>query len=376
MTGLRSAGQRWRLRGLLLALAAAIGLLGLLLLRNPWSRAWIKSHASHTFQARDELDESSASFLFDLPRIGGQFRYDPVAHLLFRPGIEQVVLWPEHPAGRFVVRTNELGLREDEPTAREKRGARILVAGDSHTAGLVSNPETFANRLEARLRARPGRADVEVLNAGVSFTGPHCYLGILEKFLDLQPDVFVAVLFTGNDFHDDLRVRYLLDGWSPPLGDEAYVERLLAAQKSWSGPVSQGFNQAYRWKHFPWEPEPALEAVIDSFLAMHARCAEERITFLAVVLPTKMDVEPEDDAEVQESVRAGLGLAPEDLAVDRGLAERFVAAMRAAGVRCLDPLEEMRAAAHPLYWRMDYHLSLQGHELLAELLERELASEL
>jgi hypothetical protein len=183
--------------------------------------------------------------------------------------------------------------------------------------------------------------------------------------------VFVAVLFAGNDFWDDLAVRYWLDGWSAPHGDDGYVARLAAAAERWPGPVSQGLNQAYRWKHFAGEAERALEAVLGSYLAMRDLCAARGIAFLAVALPAKIDVD-EDDRETIEAARTALGLGPEDVAVNRELGRRFVEAVRAAGIRCLDPFEVMTESKAKLYWQRDHHLSQAGHALVADLLAREL----
>jgi hypothetical protein len=344
------------------------------LLRDPWASAWIKSHTSRSFGPREGLDESAVYQLFDLRRIGNTCAFDPLAHVVNRSALELEIAWPEHPRGRLVLRTNDRGLREDAAVPPEKTGARILVTGDSHTYGLVWNDESFANRLEAELRRDEGRESLEVWNAGVPFTGPYCYLGMLRKHLPLDLDAFVAVLFVGNDLFDDLNVRYWLDGWTTPRGPDEYRERIGAASERWPGPVGQGFNQAYRWKHFPWEPERALDAVLDSYVAMRDVCAAEGIAFLAVLLPTKMQIEPEDDRATQEALLAALDLAPEDLTPDAALADRFVERVRAEGVRCLDPRDAMRAAPHPLYWRFDYHLGLTGNRLLAELLADEVRS--
>jgi hypothetical protein len=109
---------------------------------------------------------------------------------------------------------------------------------------------------------------------------------------------------------------------------------------------------------------------------MQALCTEHGIHFLALVLPTKMDVEPEDDAAIQRAALESLGLSDEEAGINRVLGQRFTRAMEAAGIRCLAPLEDMRRAPHPFYWRQDYHLGPAGHALLAELLERELRASL
>lgn len=344
------------------------------LLRDPEVKAWVKAHAPNPFDRSDTIDERRARVLFDLGRIGDRCRYDPVAWLELRPGLDEEVLWPEHPQGKWRLCTNDVGLREDAPVAA-KRGRRVLVLGDSHTSGLVSNGESFANLLEARLATLhegEGWAGADVLNAGVPYTGPRAYRQTLEKRLALEPDVVVAVCFTGNDFWDDLKTSYLLEGWTPPTGDAAYRQRIESVAERWPGPAGQGFNEAYRFRAFPWEVEKALELVTQSFVAMQARCTELGLRLVVVVLPTKMDVEPEDDRATQEAVRAALELEPEDLAVLTTLARDLESNLRAAGLEVLGPLEAMRAAEPPLYWREDYHLSTRGHAWLAAEMERAL----
>lgn len=357
-------------------LLAGLGLVAGFLFLDPWSIAWLKGHTTLTFERSDRIDARRAVYVFDLGRIGDRFRYDPVSLLAFRPGLEEYWDWPEHPEGGFTICTNERGFREDGPTALVKSGTRILVAGDSHTAGLVGNDETFCSVLEARLRAVRNEPGLEVLDAGVAFTGPTCYLGTLRKNLELAPDVFVAVVFTGNDFWDDLKIRYVLDGWSPPAGDEDYRARLAPVAERWSGPLGQGYNQLYRWAHFPWEPERALECVEGALREASALCAREGIAFLVAVLPTKMDVEPEDDAETQLAVAGALGLGPSELEANQRLGARLIERLRAAGVACVDLLGPLREGEHPLYWRTDYHLGLAGHALVARVLEDALAEPL
>jgi hypothetical protein len=337
---------------------------------QPWGHA-LRGGTPHA-----DLDEEGVNLVLELERIGDDYHYDPRAYLQMASDREQEGVWPEHPSGKIQFRTNNFGFRQDEPTLVEKRGFRILVAGDSQVAGPVHNAETFTHLLQVRLRAEVGQESLEVLNAAVPYTGPYCYLGVLRKYLTLAPDVFVAVFYTGNDLWDDFKVRCYLDGTPQLWPDGEYRRRVTAATERAPAPMRQGMNQAMRWKTFPAEAESALAAVIESFTRMHALCAEHGIQFLALVLPTKMDVEPEDDAATQAAARESLGLSTAEADLNRVLGLRFARAMEAAGIRCLDLLEDMRRAPHPLYWRQDYHLGPAGHALLAEPLERELRASL
>src|SRR5262245_5827859 len=100
--------------------------------------------------------------------------YDPVAYVLEKPDSSSTWKWEEHRGGELTKRTNNLGFNEDQPTEIRKHGLRILVAGDSHTEGVVNNSESFCNVAERLLQQSLGRKDVEVLNAGVGYTCPTC----------------------------------------------------------------------------------------------------------------------------------------------------------------------------------------------------------
>ena len=361
-----------RTRAVASSVAAGLLLLALLVLLVPRWRERVESRikrlAPHPTHRLERIDEPTARRLFPAAAFEGAFRYDPVAVLLPREDREETWSWPEHPAGKMTLRTNNLGFRADRPTRAEKESRRILVLGDSHTQGLVENQETFASRLEVSWSAAD--APCEVLDAGVAYTGPHCYGKRLEKFLYLDPDVVVAVVYVGNDFLDDLAVRYALDGWSMP-GSEAYYAPVREAAAQWPGPTNQGLNQVYRFASFPGEAARATSLVAESCETMAATCAERGITFLVVLLPTKADVD-RDDLEAIDAARRRLGLEEADVHANAELGRRLLEELRERGIRSLDPAPEMRAAGRALYWRQDHHLNVEGHALLARLLEDEL----
>lgn len=293
--------------------------------------------------------------------------YDPIAVIAMRPGQTWSFAWPEHPEGRIQRATNSRGFNEDVETVVEKRGLRILVSGDSHTEGVVSNEESFPNVLERLLRAA-GRTGSEVLNAGVGYTGPHCYLGMLQKHLDLAPDLFIATLFSGNDFMDDLRVAYLRGLSGEPQPDEAYYAPLRAAEAAWPTPCWQGVNQAYRFKRFPVEVARALDAVESSIADIQDLCSESGIHLLVVVLPTKYDVDLTEQRAEFARLAEHLGLTAEDMGMNERLAGDLIARLQGRGVACLDATPILRSGQEPVFWRRDHHLNVQGHRKLAELL--------
>ena len=116
--------------------------------------------------------------------------------------------------GRWKFKTNNKGFRDERDYAYEKspNAFRVLVLGDSHTAGFeVHQHEVFTHVLENSLRERGINA--EVLNTGISGFGTAEHLAYLEQEgLRYQPDAVVLAFF-GNDYSDSARSGlYKLEG--------------------------------------------------------------------------------------------------------------------------------------------------------------------
>ena len=320
------------------------------------------------------LDETAAKALF-APLIGkpSRFEYDPIAWVVHKPdtGLD-FMDWPEHPAGRIRQNTNNMGFREDAPTQIEKRAYRVFVTGDSHTDGAVNNSESYANVLEALLdRALDpsgATAPVEVINAGVGGTGPHNYLAMLQKYLDLQPDVVIAGLYVGNDFMNALMHSDFFTKRKARGRDKAYKDKLNAALAAYPDLPQQGYNQPYLFKYCEGDAELALDKTVEVFEGLAQVCADHHIRFVALVIPCKADVDGDDDQERIAGMMKLLELSPEDFAVNRWLAEHFVERLRDKGIDVLDPTQAMIDEPAPLYWRKDHHLSTAGHAFVARLL--------
>lgn len=116
------------------------------------------------------------------------------------------VFWHESIDGRWRFQTNNAGFRDarDYLHAKPAGVLRVLVLGDSHTAGFeVHQDETYSAMLGRKLRSMGIVA--EVLNAGVSGLGTAEQLAFFEQEgWKYSPDV-VVVGFFGNDFTDNIR---------------------------------------------------------------------------------------------------------------------------------------------------------------------------
>lgn len=311
-------------------------------------------------------------------RIGGVgCEYDPVSFLRVPAYMNQKRTLPEHPEKECWQRTNSLGLREDGETPLLFAGTRVLVAGDSHTFGIVNNDESFANVLEAKLNRR-GESRYDVLNAGVPLTGPRCYFRALQKYLYLGPSTFVAAIYLGNDFSNDVIVDRVLHGGrpEPPEGDYSTALSIMNdAANTWPGPIWQCLNQIARMKHFPEEQEAALKVVAQSCSLMKESCAANDIRLIVVLIPTKADVDLGDSKERYERLCARLGLTDADLQTNQLLGEKLADALMQQGIETVELQPTMAASTEKLYWDEDFHLSVRGHALVADALYARLTQE-
>ena len=309
------------------------------------------------------LDAEGAKGFFPmLQKKDSRMLYDPLALVVLRPDKSYTFPWAEHPAGKIVFNTNNRGFREDQPTQVEKSGRRILVLGDSQTEGVVDNRDSFANVLESLLAQRGTPADV--INGGIGATGPHNYLGVLLKHLDLRPDLVIVTLYDGNDFAHVLQLDDVLHQRKPhPIPREAMV----AAKEHWPDQIPQAFSQAAVFHADPPAADRAVAAalVVCEEIARQAAAIQARVVFAA--LPTKPDLDHDDDA-LQAEMLAALGLTREDLGVNVRLGAQLLAALAAHGHETLDLLPPLSAAQGPLYWRKDYHLNIAGHAAVAAAL--------
>jgi len=298
--------------------------------------------------------------------IGGVNRYDPVTYFAYMPGLKQRVNFREHPKGRWRMRTNSLGMRRDSEVSAEAPALRVLVAGDSHVDGVCNNREAFSALVEAELDLRfPGRA-VELLNASRGGYTPYNYLGVLEKFLYLEPDVFLVVITSANDFSGVLQLAHMFEGTElVGLTPEENKKKRKAIEVSRPA-LSSGCNALHYFKHQPAELEFSFQTVRSILLEMQRICAHEGIRPLLCYLPTQATMDWSDEPGYLREVRELLELAPADLALAGEIHERLFETCRELGFPALDLATVLTADEH--FYRSDLHLNTHGQRAVAELL--------
>ncbi|MEM7310774.1 MAG: SGNH/GDSL hydrolase family protein [Planctomycetota bacterium] len=308
--------------------------------------------------------EKAASKLF--PSIGSGQIYDP--HLLSRH--KPSVIWrrvlEEHPSGGWRMRTNTLGLREDTEVATEQPDLRILVVGDSHVDGVCDNVDAFPNVLERLLAERHPGLGVESLNGGTGGWSFYNYLGALEGFRHLAPDVFVVTVYGGNDFYGALDLHHYHRGEKRPRRERRTVGTLVRLSKENMGIPSQYYSQVAYFHDHPDEEPAARQMARDVVLEIARQCEEMGTALLCVYLPPMAHGQPERFEAALELAQSYLPVSDEELEVDERLADAWLADLEEAGIRAVDLRPAFRAAAEPLYWDTDHHISLDGQQRVAE----------
>jgi len=115
--------------------------------------------------------------------------FDPLLFWKMKPNIEV-----------RTIKTNSLGLRDEEISTNKDNEFRILSLGESTTFGLwVKVEETYSSVLEGLVEDMDGRL-LRVINAGLpGYTLFQGYVYLEQRGIDLKPDA-VMIYFGYNDF--------------------------------------------------------------------------------------------------------------------------------------------------------------------------------
>ncbi|MHC4941597.1 MAG: SGNH/GDSL hydrolase family protein [Planctomycetota bacterium] len=294
--------------------------------------------------------------------------YDPQTMFRNCTNLNLRRVFPEHPEGGWRVISNNYGFRNDADVLEEKPDLRILVTGDSHTEGVVPNSENFPNVLGALLKERfPGRT-IESLNAGVGAYSFHQYLGVIEKYKTLKPDIFVMAVYGGNDFINMLPLLWYLHRLPEPEYSIEYTLKVREASEKYCEFYAQVFGQISRFFEKPKEIHFVMKAARAIVLEAARKCKEEGIHLIVVYIPSMGLAQPGLIPEQVEPVFELLGMEAWDYGIARELKKQFLRALQESEIPCLDMEEIFSGSTEPVYWLSDYHINTLGHRLIAEAL--------
>lgn len=292
---------------------------------------------------------------------------DPYVNHRYKPNLVLRRPWNEHPDGVWFQSTNALGMREEDQVSREQPDLRILIAGDSHTDGVCNNDEAFGNLVEARLRREHPELSIESLNAGRGGYAFYQYLGTLERFLYLQPDVFVVGVYGGNDFEFVLTQFHEYNGTERPPGQALYREQIDKALEINPACLAQAFVSFKYFDMHPGQMEVALQAARDISTEILVTCMRHAVHPIFVYIPPMPDAEWDRQAEVFDKVARVLEISPAGLRSSDVLADSYLAFLREQRVDVLDMRPVFRARPGN-FWLADHHINLQGQQLIADAL--------
>ena len=109
---------------------------------------------------------------------------------------------------------------------KDEKAFRILGLGDSFAENLTWEGHNYHDFLKKYL-ATQGYQNIDIINAGMSGTGPGYYYHVLEKLGDLlKPDLVIVGFFVGNDF-GEMEFRYRSIGIYDIRQRVDYIERFL-----------------------------------------------------------------------------------------------------------------------------------------------------
>jgi hypothetical protein len=272
--------------------------------------------------------------------------------------------WPEHPDGQFDMVTNNLGFREDNPTKEQKAQnvKRILITGDSHIDGVLSNKDSYPNVLEALMNASD-EEQVEVINAGNGFYSFKNYYGLLEKYKYLKPDVYIVTVYLGNDFIENLIYEEdNLEFFRSPL--YAYYRMKKKFIRMRTGlENSQHTNQAVFFSTYPSKIDETVSLSGDYLSKIKSICDNNDIDLEVVILPSSLEV----DSSVRERFKKA-GWDKSTLGSNIEIKNRFIEVIKSKKISFFDLSNEFSSSDQKLYWDTDSHLNISGHKLAAQLI--------
>lgn len=272
-------------------------------------------------------------------------------------------------------------------------------------------------------------ADLEVINAGFGPSSPYQQVWAYQKVhRRFAPDIVIVGFYAGNDLVDLLREetpvrleciagrwthverstetpqaatnRSLVERVKQPLRDysstyhaltripwlrqavvkrvgmgDPYRDRLEYAALVHSGPIWQGLQQAYYFRHHANRWEAALQCERRSLEMLLERTRADGALLYLIVIPTLRQVQPETDAEALAETTTILELTPADLDTDQRACDAVTSLAQHLQIPCLDLRPALLAArrSNPresLYFRFDHHLNVAGNRVVAQELAR------
>jgi hypothetical protein len=280
------------------------------------------------------------------------------------------------------LRGNRLGYPGDDHPLRKPTGTyRIAALGDSFAVGAaVAYDDNYLTRLQASL---PG---VEVLNFGVSGTGPREYLEILQTHAQaFEPDLVLLSIFVGNDITESLATPRGLDPrqyllylacergsriWRQAITEPATGDRLAGTGFS---PAQFLEIESRRLEVCHTSSIPALEKkwlrALDRIEAIADLCRSAGKRLAIVLIPDEFQVN--DELRKAACQLAGWQVDEIDVQLPQ---KRLLEFLGKREIPCLDLLPVMKQTADA-YASRDTHWNALGNQIAASAIQEWLQAE-
>jgi len=313
---------------------------------------------------REPLDEETARRFYPANE-SELWDYDPYTYSVRAGHLKQTRKFEEHPDGGWTIVTNALGMREDQEVLSVHPDLRIIVTGDSHTDGVCATSESFTNVLEGFLAEDlPGKT-VEALNAGMGGHNLYNYVGTFERLAYLRPDIYVVVVYGGNDFSSSMLMHRYFNRRKPFKTKPYHYDPGGKLEPSLRSIGSQEMVQEVYFLNNPDDFQPAVDLACSVSVELERMCTEAGAELLLVYLPPPSRGQPEQFRGELAQVLPAVGLDHVELGVSDRIADAWLAFLEERGLEYVDLREKLRAAKDLMYWRTDHHLNVAGHRLVA-----------
>jgi len=292
----------------------------------------------------------------------------------------------------YTMHTNSRGLRGGEIAAtKPPQTRRLLFLGDSFTMGKgVDGPDTFVARVGERLNAASTTTRYEVVNAGVDSYAPLLSRLQFEDLLDLHVDHVVHCLDMSDLVQEQVYRRLAVHDESGRIvgvpGQPRSMAEWAMQHTLITGMIVARLRDASEMTvgNFVRQPHSGLlqhtlaedavdrerqwDAIFDSIGDIVAICRKDGIGYTLVIYPWGHQVGDHEwrsgrqffmasDAEVSDEVRT----------IVAGRAQKL-------GIPLIDAFDAFRAydAGTPLYFEHDMHWTPAGHDVMADVLVKQL----
>lgn len=296
------------------------------------------------------------------------YQADSLAGHFHKPNVSREFKWAEHPEGKITMKTNNIGLRNDGDikVKKDKNQFRVIITGDSHIDGVVKNNESVAFFLSEGLNKLYPTKKAEVLNAGNGYFGPQNYLGVYQKFEDYNPDIFIVTIYTGNDFLDAIRIEAENERLNVLERPKGYYDKLWEIDGLYSGFTGQQLNQLKFFNTYPSYVDTSLHITQQSLFEIKNLCKKNGSSFLVVLLPTKIDTEPQIDKIRIDEVFEIMNFNQSHLQKNREMVLMLTNWLNKNSISYINLEEAFKNSNEELFWKADYHINVNGHRTIAE----------